>query len=253
MHYPINTRLALFPAFFLFFATALTGQSSGLHLYLEQGLSSVSKFDLQKDQWSGSYGAALGGEYHFPSGFYLKADVQLLSAQLSFNNNSLTLNNSDTTTIGPNQAQGTTRSKAYRLSYGSGIATNWKRVRFALDLAHSIELGQRAETIAERPDGFFADGGETAISSYGEIFSFNNENWQLINNSNQQLQITGSVIAELSPRFGIGLFYRTDLLNRWVELQLEDVPGQNNFVTVERQDARQAMAGIRFTYGFGPQ
>jgi len=251
MYSPINTRLVLLPVFFLFFTIVLTGQSSSLHLYLDQGLSSVSDFDLKKDQWSGSYGAALGGEYYFPSGFYLKADLQLLSAQLSFYNNSLTLNSSDTATIGPNQASGTTRSKAYRLSYGSGITTNWKRVRFALDLAHSIEIHQRAETIAERPDGFFRDGGATAISQYGETFPFNDETWRLINNSNHQLQITGSVIAELSPKFGLGLFYRTDLLTRWVELQLEDVPGQQDFVTVERREARQAMAGLRLTYGFG--
>jgi hypothetical protein len=249
MHLLFNTRLALLPALLFFFTAALQGQSSGFHLLLEQGLSSVSSFSLQEDKWAGSYGASLGGEYRFPSGFYLKADVQRLSAQMRFSNGSLTLNSSDTTTLGPNKASGITKSKEYRIAYGAGVVTNWKKVRFALDLAHSIEFLQRAETIAERPDGLIQDGGATALSRYGETFTFNDENWRLNNNSDHQLQLTGSILVDLSPRIGIGLFYRTDVLNRWVELQLEDVPGQSDWVTVERTEVRQAMAGVRLTYG----
>lgn len=247
----INTRLAVLSALFLSFTAALAGQSPGLHLQVEQGVSSVSGFNLQQDKWGGNYAASLGAEYHFPSGFYLKADVQHLSAQLSFRNDFLTQHSSDTTTIGPNQASGTTRLKEYRVAYGGGVAKNWKKMRFSLDLAHSIEFYQRAETIAERPDGFFQDGGATATSRYGEVFNFNNENWQLINNSNHQLQLTGSILLQMSPRIGLGLFYRTDLLNRWMELQLQDLPGQTDFVIVERRDARQATAGLRLACKLG--
>jgi hypothetical protein len=250
MPLPINLCLALLPAFFFFFITTLQGQSSSFHLQIEQGISALNNFNMERDKGGfGGYATSLGGECRFPSGFYLKADVQRLSAQLSFSNNYLTLNSSDTTTLGPNQAYGTTRSKEYRIAYGGGVATSWKKVRFTLDLAHSIEFHQRAETIAERPNGFFRDGGATALSRYGETFTFNDENWRLINNSNHQLQVTGSMLVELSPRIGLGLFYRTDLLTRWVELQLQDQPGQPEFVTVERRDARQAMTAVRLTYG----
>ena len=242
----------LFTAFFI--SSGAQAQSSGFHLQLEQGIAALNDFDMGPNQGVfGGYAASLGGEYRFPSGFYVKSAVQLISSKLNFSNDYLRLMSSDTTTLGINQASGSTKSKEYRFAYGAGMATNWKKIRFALDLAHSIEFHQRAQTVAGRGSGPFEDGGSAALSNYGETFPFAGQNWRLINNSNHQLQLTGSILAELSPRIGIGFFYRTDLLTRWVELQLEDMPGQMDFVIVERRVARQAMAGIRLTYAFSSQ
>jgi hypothetical protein len=227
-------------------------QSSGFVFQTEQGISALNNFNRKRDAGAfGGYAASLGAEYRLPSGIYFQAAVQRLSARLEFNNNSLTLNSSDTATLGPNQAYGSTWSKEYRFAYGVGAAANWKTIRFSLDLAHSVEFNQRAETIAVRVDGLIEDGGDFATSRYREAFNFRDENWKLVNNSNHQLQLTGSIAAAFSSRFSIALFYRTDLLTRWVELRLQDQPGQTDFVLVERRDARQAVAGLRLTYGLG--
>lgn len=228
----------------------LHGQSSGFHLQMDQGISALNNFNMKEGAGAfGGYATSLGVEYRFRSGFYLKADAQRLTARLEFRNDYLTLNSSDTTTLGPNQAYGSTRSEEYRFAYGAGVATKWKMLRFTLDLAHSVDFFQRAETVAVRVDGLIEDGGDFAVSKYEEAFDFRDENWKLVNNSNHQLQLTGSIAAEFSPRFSLGLFYRTDLLTRWVELRLQDQPGQTDFVLVERRDARQAMAGVRLAHG----
>jgi hypothetical protein len=196
----------------------------------------------------GGYAAGLGGEYRFSSGFYLKADVQRISSLLEFNNLTLLLNTPDSINIGVNQASGSTRSKEYRISYGVGVSTNWQKIRFALDISHSIEFIQRAESVADHADGFHPDGGFVAISRYNETFTFGDHQWRLVNNAAHQLQVTGSIIIAFSPKVGLGIFYRTDLLNRWVELQTEGNMGQTDLVAIERLKARQAMTGVRLTY-----
>lgn len=247
MHFLI-TRSQVF-LLLIFLTTSLQSQSSGFHLQTEQGISALNNFNMKRgDGGFGGYATSLGGEYRFRSGFYLKADVQLMSAQIEFRNNNFDLRSIDTLSTATTQVSGSTKSKEYRVSYGAGVATNWKKVRFALDLAHSIEFHQRAETIAEALTGFFIETGATAISSYNEPFLFKNENWQLVSNSVHQLQLTGSILAELSPKVSIGLFYRNDLFTRWIELQLEHRQLQTPHVAVERREARQAMTGVRFTY-----
>jgi hypothetical protein len=252
MHLSIKTYLTLLPICFFLYTASLLGQSAGFHLQTEQGISALNNFNMTRNKGAfGGYATSLGGTYYFPSGFYLKANVQRLSAQLEFRNDDFDLSSIDTFAIDIVQANGSTRSREYRIAYGAGISTNWKKVHFALDLAHSIEFHQRAESTVNLETGFFFDAGSFALSQYGASFLYANESWRLINNSTHQLQLTGSILVELSPQMGIGLFYRTDLLTRWVELQLEHRQHQAEPVVIERRDARQAMTGLRLTYQIG--
>lgn len=255
MHRPINICLVILPAFLFLFTASLQGQPTGLHLQLEQGISALNDFNMKKAAGAfGGYAAGLGGEYRFRSGLYIKADAQLISTRLEFFNRPTPQQSIGqiVTDIDFYNIIGLVNAKEYRFAYGVGIATNWRKVRFALDLAHSIEFHQRAQTSIPQ-DSLLRHFPPPTISQYGEVFAPHQRNLRIVNNSAHQLQLSGSVLVEFSLPIGLGLFYRTDLLNRWVDLQAERNLGQKNFSAMQRIRARQAIVGLRLTYAFGQQ
>lgn len=251
MPHLINLSWSLLPVFLFFFTAVFQGQSTGFHLYTEQGISALNNFNRQPNERAfGGYAAALGGEYRFRSGLYLKADAQLVSTRLEFYNNIGPQQGFDLTDIEFYNVIGLVNAKEYRLAYGVGIATNWRKFRFALDLSHSIEFHQRAQTSILQ-DSSFHHLPPPITSRYGETIAPFQRNLRIVNNSAHQLQLSGSVLVDFSSRIGLGLFYRTDLLNRWVALQAERNLGQRNFSVVKQNEARQAIAGLRLTYQLG--
>ncbi len=246
-HYPIP-RFLLLSVFFFFVSPNLSAQTSDFLLHLEQGIAALNGFSRQPDRGAfGGYAAALGGEYHLRSGLYLKADAQLISTRLEFYNRRGLQQGFTLTDIEFYNVIGLVNAREYRFSYGMGMATNWRKLRFALDLAHSIEFRQRAQT-SILPDSSFHHLPSPIISRYGTVFAPYQRNLRLLNNSAHQLQLAGTILTELNPRISLGLFYRTDLLNRWVALQAEKNLGQGNFASVQQRQAKQAITGLRLTY-----